>query len=107
MCFPRRKIRIRRRRLPSSKSLTRQTPYKKRKHRKPNYRRRKKLRKQSNKRGHVPYILTPHSYEDDGEIYRDGKRDYKPMSATIGYDPDGNAYVRYINKRKLDTGMYP
>ena len=41
--------------------------------------------------------------EEDDEEHEDEERRGRPLSATLGYDPDGTAYIRYINKRKLQV----
>ena len=108
----RRKVRIRRRRLPSTKTRSKQTSYRQRQNRKPDQRRRKKKRKGHRTKASYDYLLTPQYYDDerydeDDRSFEDGVgiRNYRrPLSATLGYDPDGTAYIRYINKRKLDLG---
>ena len=79
---------------------------------KPRRRRRKKNKRNRNRNKYKnDYILTPQSNYDYDYDYGDrfsqdfeldGER-RRPLSATLGYDPDGMAYIRYINKRKLDT----
>ena len=109
----RRKVRIRRRRLPSSNSDPTRSKHEERYRDKPRRRRRKKNKRQRNKNRYTnDYLLTPEP-DYDYDNYDNGNRfsqDFelsgerrRPLSATLGYDPDGMAYIRYINKRKLDT----